>query len=519
MARATGGNAARLRSWEDGGAATQDLFAANREERLASRAPLATRMRPRTLDELVGQAKVVGPGTLLRRAIEADRLSSLVLWGPPGTGKTTLARIIANTTEAHFAAVSAVTSGVADLRAAIREAGDRLGMHGQRTVLFIDEIHRFNKGQQDAILPHVEDGTVVLIGATTENPSFEVNAPLLSRSRVVVLRPLTDDDVRTLILRALGDRERGLGDQELKIGDDALDLLANLANGDARFALNTLEFAATGAGYGGDRAITVDLVAEAAQRRAATYDKGGDDHFDTISALHKTLRGSDPDAALYWLARMLERGDDPLYVARRLVRFASEDVGLADPTALPLAMAAQQAVHFLGLPEASLALAELTVHLALAPKSNAVYAAYKAAQADVAETRNDPVPLHLRNAATGLMRDLGYGDGYKYAHDFEGGVVAQQNLPENLAGRRYYRPTDRGHEAELGRRLERVRAIYEPSGGGTDAATSADKAGAERSHPGVPADDQPAMGPAPAQAPGNPRVSPVPPDQGNRRAG
>jgi putative ATPase len=351
-------------------------------------------------------------------------------------------------------------AGVAELRAVIKEAADRLGQHGRRTVLFIDEIHRFNKAQQDAILPYVEDGTVVLIGATTENPSFEVNAPLLSRSRVVVLRALTDDDLTALVRRALADPERGLGAEKLAIDDDALDLLVNLANGDARFALNTLEFAAAGVGYGPAPRITAELVGEAAQRRAATYDKGGDDHFDAISALHKTLRGSDPDAALYWLARMLERGDDPLYVARRLVRFASEDVGLADPQALPLAMAAQGAVHFLGLPEGALALAELAVYLALAPKSNAVYRAYGAARDDVAQTRNDPVPLHLRNAPTSLMREIGYGEGYKYAHDHEGGIVAQQNLPENLAGRRYYEPTDRGAEAEFARRLDRIRAIY-----------------------------------------------------------
>jgi putative ATPase len=448
------------------GGTTIDLFEANRREQLAERAPLATRMRPRTLDELVGQEHLVGPGTLLRRAIEADRLSSLILWGPPGSGKTTLARIVAATTRAHFASVSAVSSGVAELRQIIKEAGDRLGMHGQRTVLFIDEIHRFNKAQQDAILPQVEDGTVTLIGATTENPSFEVNSALLSRSRVVVLRALTDVDVRMLVERALEDPERGLGAQRLLIAPEALDLLVNLANGDARFALNTLEFAATGVGYGEGGEITVELVQEAAQRRAATYDQGGDDHFDAISALHKTLRGSDPDAALYWLARMLERGDDPLYVARRLVRFASEDVGLADPQALPLAMAAQQAVHFIGLPEGALALAELVVYLALAPKSNAVYRAYGEALADVAETRNDPVPLHLRNAPTGLMKELGYGKGYRYAHDHEGGIVAQQNLPENLAGRRYYDPTDRGFEGELGRRLTRVRAVY-AAGGGT----------------------------------------------------
>src|SRR5215211_4515311 len=359
-------------------------------------------MRPRSLDELVGQEHVVGQGTLLRRAIEADRLSSLILWGPPGSGKTTLAQIVAATTKAHFAAVSAVSSGVADLRAAIKEAADRLGMHGQRTVLFIDEIHRFNKAQQDAILPHVEEGTVVLIGATTENPSFEVNAPLLSRSRVVVLGALGDNDIETIVTRALTDDDRGLGNRRLQISEEARALLVNLANGDARFALNTLEFAAAGLDVGGT--IDAERVLQAAQRRAATYDKSGEAHYDAISALHKTLRGSDPDAALYWLARMLERGDDPLYVARRLVRFASEDIGLADPRALQLAMSAQQAVHFIGMPEGALALAELTVYLALAPKSNAIYRAYSDALADVRQTRNDPVPLHLRNAPTSVMK-------------------------------------------------------------------------------------------------------------------
>ena len=434
-----------------------DLFEANRREQLRSRAPLATRMRPRTLDELIGHERIVGPGTLLRRSIEADRLSSLILWGPPGSGKTTLARIIAGTTEAHFAALSAVTSGVADLRAAIREAADRLGMHGQRTVLFIDEIHRFNKAQQDAILSHVEDGTVILIGATTENPSFEVNSALLSRSRVIVLQSLSDEAITRLVRSALTDAGRGLGQDRLQIDDDAIAFLANIANGDARFALNTLDYAATGATGG---RISLSLVQEAAQRRAATYDKSGDDHYDAISALHKTIRGSDPDAALYWLARMLERGDDPLYVVRRLVRFASEDIGLADPRAITLAMAAQQSVHFLGMPEGALALAELVVFLSLAPKSNAIYVAYGAAQRDVAETRNDPVPAHLRNAPTSLMKDLGYGKGYKYAHDFDEGVIAQQNLPAALAGRRYYEPTDRGFEADLGRRLARIREIY-----------------------------------------------------------
>ncbi|MGI8477243.1 MAG: replication-associated recombination protein A [Thermomicrobiales bacterium] len=442
-----------------------DLFAANRDAVLAARAPLATRMRPRTLDDLIGQEAIVGPGTLLRRSIEADKLSSLILWGPPGSGKTTLARIVATTTKAHFVAVSAVTSGVADLRAAIKEASDRLGMHGQRTVLFIDEIHRFNKSQQDAILQHVEDGTVILIGATTENPSFEVNAPLLSRSRVVVLSALKDDDIRAILLSALRDRERGLGSQGVEIEPAALETLVNMANGDARYGLNTLEYAATGAGVSERPTITEHVVREAAQRRGGTYDKSGDDHYDTISALHKTLRGSDPDAALYWLARMLERGDDPLYVVRRLVCFASEDVGLADPHALALAMSAQQAVHFLGMPEGALALAQLTVYLALAPKSNALYRGYGEAQRDVAETRNDPVPIHLRNAPTALMKEIGYGQGYKYAHDFAEGIVGQRNLPDALTGRRYYRPSGRGFEIDLERRMARIREIYEATSG------------------------------------------------------
>jgi putative ATPase len=419
-------------------------------------------MRPRTLQELVGHEAVVGEGTLLRQAIERDQLFSLVLWAPPGSGKTTLARLIANATEAHFVAISAVSSGVAELRTIAREAADRLGMHGQHTVLFIDEIHRFNKAQQDAILPHVEEGTLIFIGATTENPSFEVNAPLLSRSRVVVLQALTDVDIDTIVSRALVDAERGLGQRQLTLADDARTLLVNLSNGDARFALNTLEFAAAGLDVGGT--IDADRVVQAAQRRAATYDKSGEAHYDAISALHKTLRGSDPDAALYWLARMLERGDDPLYVARRLVRFASEDVGLADPQALPLAMAAQGAIHFLGMPEGALALAELAVYLALAPKSNTVYRAYGAAVEDVAATRNDPVPMHLRNAPTGLMRQMGYGRGYRYAHDYGEGIVGQQNLPENLGSRTYYEPTDRGFERELAARLERIRHIYATTG-------------------------------------------------------
>jgi putative ATPase len=443
-----------------------DLFDLQREQILAQRAPLATRMRPRTLDDFTGQEQIVGRGTLLRRIIEADRLPSLILWGPPGVGKTTLARIIAETTQAHFVQLSAVTAGVADLRAAVKEAKDRLGMHGGRTILFIDEVHRFNKAQQDAILPHVEDGTVTLIGATTENPSFEVNSALLSRSRVFVLKALSDDALRDLIARALADTERGLGAERARLTDDALALLVNFANGDARFALNTLELAVAAAPeLAGERVEDAALVAEAGQRRAAVYDKAGESHYDTISALHKSLRDSDPDGSLYWLARMLESGDDPLYVTRRLVRFASEDVGLADPRALMLAMAAQQAVHFLGWPEANTALAELTLYLATAPKSNSAYTAYAAARKDVEETRNDPVPLHLRNAPTGLMRGIGYGAGYQYAHDYEDAVVVQEHLPPNLAGHRYYTPSDRGFEATLAER-QRVRAERQAAGGG-----------------------------------------------------
>jgi len=437
-----------------------DLFDLQRERLLARRAPLATRMRPRSLDEFVGQEGIVGPGTLLRRIIEADRLPSLILWGPPGVGKTTLARIIAETTRAHFVPLSAVTAGVADLRTAVKEAKDRLGMHGGRTILFIDEVHRFNKAQQDAILPHVEDGTVTLIGATTENPSFEVNSALLSRARVFVLKGLGDGDLRRLIARALADPERGLGEERARLTDEAVAQLVNFANGDARFALNTLELAvaaALPAADGGERVVDDALVAEAAQRRAAVYDKDGESHYDTISALHKSLRSSDPDGALYWLARMLESGEDPLYVTRRLVRFASEDIGLADSQALVLAMAAQGAVHFLGWPEANTALAQLTVYLAVAPKSNAAYVAYKAAREDVERTRNDPVPLHLRNAPTALMKGLDYGKGYQYAHDYDGAVVDQEHLPPNIAGHTYYRPTERGREAAIGERM-RLRA-------------------------------------------------------------
>jgi putative ATPase len=434
-----------------------NLFDVHRKRLLSQRAPLADRMRPRTLGELVGQEHLVGEGTLLRRAIEQDRISSLILWGPPGSGKTTLARIIANTTKARFVQLSAVSAGVADLRREVKEASEQLGMHAHRTILFVDEIHRFNKSQQDAILPYVEDGTIVLIGATTENPSFEVNAPLLSRSRVLVLHSLGDDAIRALIERTLADQERGLGTTGTTIESSALELLVNLANGDARFALNTLELAAVGVEEGA--VIDKELIREAAAVRAAGYDRAGDAHYDTISALHKSIRGSDPHASLYWLARMLERGDDPLFVARRLVRAASEDIGLADPQALQVAMAAQQAIHFIGMPEGALALAEAAVYLATAPKSAALYKAYGQAVQDVRETRNEPIPIHLRNAPTKLMAELGYGDDYRYAHDYEHGLVEQQHMPDNLRGRRYYTPTDRGYEQEINDRLQHWREI------------------------------------------------------------
>ncbi|MDQ6601796.1 MAG: replication-associated recombination protein A [Chloroflexota bacterium] len=421
-------------------------------------------MRPRNLREYVGQEHLLGPGRLLRRAIEQDAVRSCILWGPPGTGKTTLARIIAAESRAHFAPLSAVSAGVADLRRVVAEAQQRHATGGARTLLFVDEIHRFNKAQQDAILPYVEDGTVIFIGATTENPSFEVNAPLLSRARVFVLHALTDEDIAAIIGHALGDPTRGLGGHGIVLTDAGRETLVNLANGDARFALNTLEIAAVAAEASDEaegRIITDETVMEAAQRRAAVYDQGGDAHYDTISALHKSLRDSDPDATLYWMARMLESGEDPLFVARRLVRAASEDVGLADPQALVVAMAAQQAVHFIGMPEGALALAEAAVYLAIAPKSNALYRAYKAVQTDVTETRNDPVPLHLRNAPTRLMKNIGYGKGYQYAHDAADAVVAQEHLPENLRGHRYYEPTDRGVEARISQRLAERRERLE----------------------------------------------------------
>ena len=428
-------------------------------------APLAERMRPRALDDIVGQQELLGPGRPLREAIERDALGSLILWGPPGTGKTTIARVVAAVTRAHFIAFSAVLSGIRDIKAVMAEAQGTRRTSGRRTILFVDEIHRFNKAQQDAFLPRVEAGDIVLIGATTENPSFEVNAALLSRSRVFVLQPLTPEETIAIVQRALDDPERGLGAAGLEVADDAVEAIARHANGDARVALNLLELAATlalgraGEGAGLSARIDRELLAQAIQRRALRYDKGGEEHFNLISALHKSLRNSDPDAGVYWLARMLEAGEDPMYVARRLVRFASEDVGNADPTALTVAVAAKDAVHFIGMPEGNTALAQAVTYLATAPKSNAVYLAYNRAASDAHEQAAEPVPLHLRNAPTRLMKALDYGKGYRYAHDDPDAVTGMDCLPPALAGRRYYRPTARGYEKEVARRLDAWRDL------------------------------------------------------------
>jgi putative ATPase len=426
-----------------------------------ARAPLAERMRPRTIDDFVGQEHLLGPGRVLRDMIESGQTESLILWGPPGSGKTTLAHLLASASGARAVAFSAVLQGVKELRQIVAEAEAELESSGTRTVLFVDEIHRFNKAQQDAFLPHVEAGTVTLIGATTENPSFEVIPPLLSRTRVLVLEPLTPEGIGQVIDRALADEERGLGKLKLSLAPAARDFLVAHAQGDGRIALNTLELAARVARTRKVNVLDLPIVEEAAQQRALRYDKAGEEHYNVISAFIKSLRGGDPDAAVYWMMRMLEAGEDPLFIARRMVIFASEDVGNAEPQALQVAIAARDAVHFVGLPEGKIPLAQAATFLATAPKSNASYKAMLAAAEDVQRTGVLPVPLHLRNAPTPLMKGLGYGSGYRYPHDYDGAVVEQDYLPDALAGRRYYEPSDRGREREIGERLKTWREARE----------------------------------------------------------
>jgi putative ATPase len=433
-----------------------DLFSNDEEVKTdISKQPLAYRMRPRTLEEFAGQRHAVGEKGFLKGMLSGGKLPSIIFWGPPGTGKTTLAMIIAKLINAEFISLSAVSSGIKEVKAVVEEAKHSLRM-GRKTILFIDEIHRFNKSQQDAFLPHVENGTIILIGATTENPSFEVNSALLSRTRVITLKALEAEDIKKIITNAINDKERGLGKRKISVSDEAIGLIETVSNGDARTVLNILEVIdslKTDEEY----SIGLDDVKQAADKKTFLYDKAGEEHYNIISALHKSMRDSDPDAALYWALRMLEAGEDPLYVIRRVIRFASEDVGNADPNALIIANAAKDAYHFLGSPEGELAIAQAILYIACAPKSNAAYLAYAKAQEDVKNTKNDPVPLNIRNAPTKLMKDMGYGKGYKYAHDYEGNFVDQQHLPDRIKDNKYYFPTENGNEKNIRERLEQWR--------------------------------------------------------------
>ncbi|HIV10787.1 MAG TPA: replication-associated recombination protein A [Candidatus Faeciplasma avium] len=426
--------------------------------------PLAARLRPRSLEEVTGQEHLIGPGRILRRLIENDMLSSMIFWGPPGVGKTTLARIIANHTKASFIDFSAVTSGIKDIKEVMIKAEENR-RYGDKTVVFVDEIHRFNKAQQDAFLPFVEKGSIILIGATTENPSFEVNSALLSRCRVFVLKPLGTEDILRILKRALTD-ERGFGELNVKADDELLGIIAEFSNGDARSALSILEIAVMNSDVkNGSYIVTKDIIEQCTQRKNLLYDKNGEEHYNLISALHKSMRNSDPDAAIYWLARMLEAGEDPLYIARRIVRFASEDIGIADSKALELAVACYQACHFLGMPECNVHLTHAVVYMSISPKSNAVYMAYNYAREDALNTLSDPVPLNIRNAPTRLMKELDYGKGYKYAHDFKDKLTDMQCLPDSLLGREYYKPTEEGLEAKYKARLNSIKEWKKSHGG------------------------------------------------------